>query len=93
MTRAQGKLVLIIYGLWVSILIALCLYGQYFAGHGEYGISSHIWLILSGLPLSLTSLALPNGSLIGVVTAGILGFIQWAAIVNFFKSRHNGHKP
>ena len=54
--------------------------GNSFSGHGEYGISTHLLLTITGLPLSLLSWHLPNGSALGVLAAGLIGTIQWSVV-------------
>ncbi len=76
--------------------MAVALYGFFFTNHGEYGISAHLWLILTGLPLSLVSGLMPHGSILGATAAGILGFVQWAIIgqlILFFQAKNCAKKP
>jgi high-affinity Fe2+/Pb2+ permease len=69
------------YGAWAFALLTIAVLGNSFSGHGEYGISTHFWLILTGLPLSLLSLyILPNGSVLCVLAAGLIGTVQWAVV-------------
>lgn len=77
MSRAT-KRVMLFYGAWVGLWIVLAAYGALFAAHGEFGISAHLWLTLTGLPLSFLSWGLPHGTLIGAVVAGVLGIVQWS---------------
>lgn len=52
-----------------------------FSGHGEYGITTHLLLTATGLPLSLLSWhILPNGSILCVVVAGVIGTVQWCSV-------------
>lgn len=70
-----------IYGGWVLVCQAVSAYGALFESHGEYGISSHMWLTITGLPSSLLSwFIVPNGTFTGALAAGSLGLVQWAAI-------------
>ncbi|MCP8686528.1 hypothetical protein [Marinobacterium sedimentorum] len=74
-----------IYGGWVLVCLAVSAYGVLFENHGEYGISSHIWLTITGFPMSLLSwFIVPNGTFIGSLAAGTLGLVQWAAIAEGF---------
>ena len=71
------KKVAMLYGAWICLWLAIALYGKYFTSHGEFGISAHLWLILTGFPFSLLSLAAPNGTVLGAFVAGLLGLLQW----------------
>ena len=69
------------YGLWLITCLLGLLAGNFYTGHGEWGISIHLVLIATGLPLSLLSLqVVPNGTLFSSGVAGILGLLQWWAI-------------
>ena len=88
------KIVSITYGAWAIAFFLIAILGKLFTGHGEFGISAHLWLTLTGMPLSFISWALPHGSVYGVAVAGIAGFIQWFAISEFWAwwdSRANGN--
>ena len=75
------KKVIKIYGLWVVLWLVIAAYGALFTTHGEYGISSHLWLTITGVPLSLTSWVIaPHGTFIGSLIAGIFGLVQWSAL-------------
>ena len=75
------KKVIIIYAIWVLVWLLVSGYGALFANHGEFGVSSHLWLTISGLPMSLVSwLITSHGTFVGSFTAGILGLIQWGAV-------------
>jgi len=78
------KIVSITYGAWAIAFFLIAILGKLFTGHGEFGISAHLWLTLTGMPLSFISWALPHGSVYGVAVAGIAGFIQWFAISEFW---------
>ncbi len=70
-----------IYGAWVLVWLALSEYGLLFAEHGEFGVSAHLWLTITGLPLSLLSwLITPHGLFIGAVVAGVIGLAQWSIV-------------
>lgn len=93
--RAITKKVTLIYGSWVLCWTCLAVYGSLFTSHGEYGVISHIWLLISGLPLSLLLLEMmPNGSIPGVIVAGIAGCLQWCIITEFGarRSKDEGHR-
>lgn len=78
---AGTKKVALIYGAWGLLGICLALFGTVSRSHAEYAISAQLWLLLTGLPLSLVSLAIhPNGTLLGVVVAALAGWIQWSAV-------------
>ncbi len=49
-------------------------------GIGDGGVSSHLWLLLTGMPASLISWVSQHGSLCAVLIAGLTGWIQWTAI-------------
>jgi len=44
-------------------------------------------LMVTGLPISLLSLYLPNGSLVAVLTAGLLGWVQWVVVMKLWSKR------
>ena len=79
---ARGtKRVIKIYGAWVLVWLAIASYGALFTSHGEYGVSSHLWLSITGLPLSLVSwLITPHGTIIGTLVAGLGGLVHWSAV-------------
>ena len=68
------------YGAWALALLAIAALGNSFSGHGEYGVSTHLWLTITGLPLSLLSWYVPNGTVLGVLVAGLIGTAQWTAV-------------
>lgn len=68
------------YGAWALALLTIAALGNLFSGHGEYGISTHFWLTITGLPLSLFSWYVQNGSVLGVLVAGLIGTAQWTAV-------------
>lgn len=70
-----------LYGAWCLLMLAVSAYGMHFAPHGEYGVSAHLWLLITGLPSSLLSWAAPHGSLLAVAIAGGLGLVQWCVAV------------
>ncbi len=80
MARSTIK-VIKMYGAWILIWFSIAAYGSFFTSHGEYGVSSHLWLTISGLPLSLVSWFItPHGTVIGTLVAGVGGFVQWVAV-------------
>lgn len=75
------KIVAAIYGIWFLFWLSIASYGALFTNHGEFGVSAHLWLIISGLPNSLFSLSIkPNGSVFAVIVAGVIGLLQWCII-------------
>lgn len=74
------KKVLVLYGGWSLLWLVVAACGNTFSGHGEFGISSHLILTFTGLPLGLLSLHAPNGTVIGVAVAGVIGTVQWCAV-------------
>ncbi|MCW8930749.1 MAG: hypothetical protein OQL19_10970 [Gammaproteobacteria bacterium] len=74
------KKIVLIYGIWFVFWVLLTLYGKYFTNHDEFGVSSHLLLTLTGLPMSIFSWFGPNGTLNGVLLAGTIGLTQWCAI-------------
>jgi len=68
------------YGAWALALLAIAALGNSFSGHGEYGVSTHLGLTITGLPLSLLSWYIPNGTVLGVLVAGLIGTAQWTAV-------------
>ena len=80
MHRATKK-VAKLYGAWALALLAIAVLGNAFSGHGEYGISTHLLLTITGLPLSLLSwYIVPNGTVLCVLAAGLIGTAQWATV-------------
>lgn len=78
----RTKWVVLAYGAWVLIWSCIATYGAFFKNHGEYGVGSHLWLTITGLPSSLLSWFIaPHGTLIGTIVAGLIGLIQWGVIV------------
>lgn len=76
-----ARKVLKLYGAWSLLLLAATVLGSAFSGHGEYGITAHILLTITGLPLSLLSLhILPNGGALAVLAAGLIGTAQWVMV-------------
>jgi hypothetical protein len=53
---------------------------------GDGGVGSHLALAFTGMPSSLLSLYLPNGSMVATITAAILGFVQWVAVVAWWST-------
>ena len=80
----RTKIVAIVYTAWALAFFLIAVYGALFSGHGEYGVSAHLWLTLTGMPLSFISWAVPHGSILGVAVAGVAGIIQWGAISEFW---------
>ena len=78
--RRATKIAAGIYGAWCAAAVGLALRG------GEYAISAHLWLMLTGLPSALVSLWLPNASLAGVAGAAFLGFLQWVVLIQIIAS-------
>ena len=70
------------YSIWVLINLVITI-----ANIGDGGVNAHLALIFTGLPISLFSLQVQHGSLIGVVLAGVLGIVQWVAITKFMTFR------
>ena len=69
------------YGLWAFAWVSLTVYGQAVLGHGEYGISAHLILVLTGSPLSLFSCSVhPNGGVLATFAAGVIGLFQWCIV-------------
>lgn len=68
------------YGTWALTLLSIAVIGNSFSGHGEYGVSTHLWLTVTGLPLSFLSWYVQNGSVLGVLVAGLFGTAQWTAV-------------
>ena len=68
------------YGVWALTLLTIAVLGNSFSGHGEYGVSTHLWLTITGLPLSLLSWYVQNGTVLGVLVAGLIGTAQWTAV-------------
>ena len=76
--------VALIYGAWVVAWFGAAVYGEVFLPHGELQKAAHFCLMLSGLPSGVLSLGvMPNGSLLAVAAAGILGWVQWCLAAMF----------
>lgn len=86
-----------LYGAWVVICVGAAFLGNTFAGHGEYGLSAHFVLTLTGLPFSLMSWRiLPNGSVLATSAAGAIGFVQWLLVAEAnarWESRRKSRYP
>jgi len=75
------KKVLALYGCWSLLWVAVAAYGYLFTSHGEFGISAHLILAFTGLPLALLSFHIvPNGTVLCVAIAGLIGTLQWVAV-------------
>jgi len=75
-------IVLISYGLLVSL-------GVFFAviGNHDAGYLALIGLIIPGIPLSLPSVWIPGNNIVKIFGAGILGAAQWLLVVKLISSR------
>ena len=85
--KSITKKVAVIYGIWVLLWTSIALYGRMYTTHGEFGVSSHLWLTMSGFPLSFLSWLVPHGSILGVFVAGVAGLDKWH-FVDVKKSRY-----
>jgi hypothetical protein len=63
------------YSAWVILCVVMTVFHI-----GDGGTAAHLALVFTGPPAAILSLYLPNGSLIGVSAAGVLGLAQWVAI-------------
>jgi hypothetical protein len=87
--KAGTKTAADLYGAWVLLWVCIALYGVLFSYHGEFGISAHLWLTITGLPRSLLSWhIMPNGSVFGVLVAGAIGLLQWCAVAEVSARRN-----
>ncbi len=84
-------LTFVIYAAWAFTMFMVALYGQHHEV-GEYGISAHLWLTITGLPSSWVSWALPHASLFAIVVAGLAGCLQWPFIVWLYSRRNSGRR-
>lgn len=82
--QINAKALLYLYISWFLVMLGIALYGALFTSHGEYGVSAHLWLTLTCMPLSFGSWLLPHGSIIGVFVAGVLGVIEWLIVTKIF---------
>jgi hypothetical protein len=80
MKPSTAKSLFFLYCLWIAVLVSAAIYGDFFKNQAEYGVASHLWLIISGLPSSLLSLTLPSGSLSAVLVAATLSWFQWGVV-------------
>ena len=78
----RAFLILALYGAWVLAWIG----ASRFMGLAE---EAHLYLLVTGAPLALFSLDLPNGSLLAIAVAGVLGAAQWivASLISDWFSR------
>ena len=70
------------YGAWIVVNIIITVFKI-----GDAGANAHIALMVTGLPTSLLCLYLPNGSLVAVLTAGLLGLAQWEVVIKLWGGR------
>ncbi len=59
------------------IVFFVAAYGYYYKSTGEFGVSGHLLLTITGAPFSIISWFLPHGSLKAMFVAGALGTLQW----------------
>ena len=79
-----------IVGITYTAWVVLAILGTVF-NIGDGGVAAHLTLVFTGLPTSILSLYVPNGTLLGVIVAGALGCVQWivvAAVASRYLSRH-----
>ena len=69
------------YGAWCVLWIMLAVFDV-----AEARISAHLVLAITGVPLSLISLYLPNASMQGIIAAALLGLVQWTALVAWWST-------
>jgi hypothetical protein len=74
----QTKIVFFVYGAWALLLFAISVFNP-----GEPRVSTHIFLLITGLPSALFTLSLQNASLHAIAIAGIAGTVQWSAFAQF----------
>ncbi|MBU2713193.1 hypothetical protein [Zooshikella harenae] len=85
----RTKRISLIYGGWATALFLFSVYGTLFSDHGEYSISSHLLLSVTGMPLSFISWSLPHASLTGIAVAGVAGLIQWILVSELWEWWYN----
>jgi len=84
----KGLLVFLLgYGTWILVNIFITVMKI-----GDAGVDAHLCLIFTGIPLSLVSLLLPNGSLIAILGAGVLGLIQWGVVIYMWMNRRDANR-
>lgn len=76
------RLFLLGYGAWIVVNIIIAVFQI-----GDAGANAHLALMFTGLPTSLLSLYLQNGSLLAVFVAGMLGLLQWALVIKLWAGR------
>lgn len=76
------RLFLLGYGAWIVVNIIITVLKI-----GDAGANAHLALMFTGLPTSLFSLYLQNGSLVAVLAAGVLGLVQWALVIKLWGRR------
>jgi hypothetical protein len=70
----------ILISVYVSVFVIVffvAAYGHYYKSVGEFGVSGHLLLTITGAPFSTISWFLPHGSLKAIFVAGVLGTLQW----------------
>lgn len=83
------KRVATLYGGWALLWLSVAFFGNALAGHGEYGITAHLTLSFTGIPLAPLSWHIhPNGSVLGTLAAGAIGVLQWCAVAEL-NARYN----
>jgi hypothetical protein len=79
--RRNVRGVAIVYGVWCLFWIVPALFNI-----GESTITGHLALAITGMPLALASLYLPNGTVQGLLMAAVLGLGQWTALVAWWST-------
>lgn len=79
------KLIAQYYGGWSILWFGVALLGNAVAVNGEYGISAHFVLSLTGLPLApLSWFFHASGTALGVFIAGAIGLLQWCTVAELY---------
>ena len=79
--KKNARAVAYVYGAWCLLWVVLALFDV-----AESRISGHIALAITGMPMALASLYLPNGSLQAIVVAALLGLGQWVGLVAWWST-------
>ena len=79
--KKNARAVACVYGAWCLLWIILAM-----SNVADSRISGHLVLAITGMPLSLASLYLPNGSIHATVVAALLGLGQWVGLVAWWST-------
>jgi len=73
----KSNILISVYFSVFVIVFFVAAYSYYYKSVGEFGVSGHLLLTITGAPFSIISCFLPHGSLKAIFVAGALGTFQW----------------